>query len=132
VAIGAEGTVRLEDRGVSAGQRYGYRVGTTFQGADHLYGEVEVETPLFSLRVAPAAGNPVRQNLSLSMTLPSTEPARVELFDMRGRRLDSVNVLGQGRHIVTLGVSRPPASGIYIVRLSQGGRTASSKVAFLR
>ena len=131
-AIGPEGAVRLEDRGVSPGQRYGYRVGTTFQGADHLYGEVEVETPRFSLHMDPVAGNPVRQSLALSMTLPTAEPARVELFDMRGRRLDSMNVLGQGRHLVTLGTSRSVASGIYVVRLSQGGRTTSSKVAFLR
>ncbi len=66
--------------------------------------------------------------------LPSERVARLELFDLAGRRLQSreVGSLGAGRHVVDLaGTGRRLASGVYFLRLAQGERTAVRRVVVI-
>ena len=87
--------------------------------------------PTFALEGAqpnPAAGS---SGFTVSFSLPGDAPATLELLDLSGRRLLSreVGSLGGGRH--TISWQRESAelpAGMYILRLSQSGRTASSKV----
>jgi hypothetical protein len=72
--------------------------------------------------------NPSRGALRVAITLPSAEPAVLEVFDVSGRRVASreVGALGAGEHIVDLSDGRI-ATGWYLLRLTQGGRTAGAK-----
>jgi hypothetical protein len=76
----------------------------------------------------------MRHNLAFSLTLPVSGSAKLQLIDVRGRIVESMDVggMGVGRHTVTLGSSNRAASGVYIVRLSQGGQTSLTKVVFVR
>jgi hypothetical protein len=82
-----------------------------------------------------ARPNPARGRLSISFSLTSGAPARLELIDVNGRRvLDrEVGSLGAGTHVLQL--DRELAglpTGVYAVKLSQAGRAQSRKVSILQ
>lgn len=88
-----------------------------------------------ALSLAPAGANPSRNGrLALAVTLPTDAPARLDLFDTSGRRVDSrdVGALGPGRHVVDFSASAARAPGIYVARLSQGHDAKSTRLAVLR
>jgi hypothetical protein len=104
-------------------------------------------TANFVAGVPPAGGpafalggawpNPARGagGFSLSFSLPSAERATLELVDLNGRRVWSreVGSLGAGSHVLPLqGEASGLAAGIYVVRLSQAGKSASSKVVLVK
>ena len=76
--------------------------------------------------------NPVRGALVVGFVLTDASPARVELIDVAGRRVEmrEVGALGVGRHTVTLttGAVRP---GIYVLRLAGSRGARSERVAIL-
>jgi hypothetical protein len=83
----------------------------------------------------PVRPNPVpaaRGALTVRFTLPSAEPARLELFDVRGRQLAAhdVGTMGAGVHSVELVPRATLAPGIYVVRLmgNAGVRTARAVI----
>ena len=82
-----------------------------------------------------ARPNPARgAHWSVSFTLPTAEPVRLELLDVNGRRLvdRALGAPGPGRHDVDLADGRRLAPGLYLVRLSQGVRTAITRVAVIQ
>jgi hypothetical protein len=85
-------------------------------------------------RLYSVGPNPSRRELAVSFFLPSSKPAMLELIDVRGRRVLSreVGPLGKGIHAVDLFDKTRPAAGIYIIRLSQGPRSASTKTVVLQ
>jgi hypothetical protein len=90
-------------------------------------------TSSFSIRsVRP---NPSAGDLSISFSLLDGAPAALELYDLTGRRVESLSVggLGAGAHVRSL-APRVPAlpSGVYFVSLTQGSHRAFSKVAIAR
>ncbi|HEY6196500.1 MAG TPA: IPT/TIG domain-containing protein [Candidatus Eisenbacteria bacterium] len=86
------------------------------------------------LALAGAQPNPARGEIRAWFTLPSREPARMELFDVAGRRVArrEVGDLGPGRHSLVLGSSPRLGAGLYFLRLAQGGRVLSARVAVVR
>ena len=87
---------------------------------------VDANPLAFSLRVP----NPVSGKLTTSFSLPSNEPAELAVFDIGGRSVAKQNVGGRaGNQSVTLG--RLPA-GVYMVRLTQSGRSLSNRVAVIQ
>jgi len=66
-------------------------------------------------------------------SLPDGADARLELWDVSGRRLDarSVGALGAGEHEVAIGVASQP-SGVYFVRLGRAGRFSTVGVTIVR
>jgi len=74
------------------------------------------------------------EGLTVSLSLPGSGPARLELFTVSGRRVlvRDVGSFGAGDHDVLLdpGASLPP--GLYMVRLSSGRGSHWTKVAKLR
>lgn len=82
-----------------------------------------------ALRLPSPAAGAVRA----SFALPSSEPARLELFDVAGRRtyVREWSGLDPGWHEVTLDGARLP-SGLFLARLSQAGRAVSARVAVVR
>ena len=79
--------------------------------------------------------NPARRQLSISFTLTSRGPAMLELLDLTGRRLlaRDVGSLGPGPQVVTLDreVARL-ATGVYLVRLREESRIATTKLCVIR
>ncbi len=78
--------------------------------------------------------NPARGNLRVSFSLADARPARLELLDLAGRRVRDADVtaFGPGRHGVDLARESMPAPGMYWVRLSQGGRAITKRVAVIQ
>jgi hypothetical protein len=85
------------------------------------------ELALHAVRPNPGSGP-----LSVSFSLPDGSPATLSLVDLGGRQVleRPVGDLGPGFHVVRLDEHLP--AGIYLVRLSQGGRTRTTKAAILR
>jgi hypothetical protein len=85
-------------------------------------------TTAFALeRVRP---NPaIASRLVISFSLPTAAPARLEVFDVRGRRVagQEVGGRGAGRQAVPLW-SAQLTPGVYLVRLSQGASSMTQRM----
>jgi len=77
----------------------------------------------------PASGGA----LVVDVVLPIADPARLELLDVMGRRVASLDLgaPGPGRHTVELAVGPRPAPGLYLLRLTQAGNARVTRVALL-
>ena len=66
---------------------------------------------------------------TVAVTLESSEPALLEVFDLAGRRVArrALVQLGPGKHEVGLPESSAWRSGVYFARLVQGARSARTK-----
>jgi galactose oxidase-like protein len=80
-----------------------------------------------------ARPNPSARAMEVSFTLPSAGAARIEVIDAAGRRIVSreVGSFGPGTHFIRLEGGSGIRPGIYFLRLTQGGRTASARVAVI-
>ena len=129
------GRIVYEDRQVTPGERVGYRIGIVVGGVEQFLAEQWVEIPLrAALALRRVWPNPAVSELNVSFTLADRAPATIELMDVAGRRVSSVEVgaMGPGAHRVTLAhVARMPA-GIYTVRLRGNGRSLMARVCVAR
>jgi hypothetical protein len=95
-----------------------------------LTGVGDPPSPALALRgVTP---NPSRGAMRVELSLTDGRPASLELVDLAGRRVASrqLGPLGAGVHSVELRETLP--TGVYFVRLAQGGRTRIAKAVVLR
>ena len=91
--------------------------------------------PALAFALDPLRPNPTRSGaLIVQFTLPTAAPARLELLDVAGRRLAAheVGSLGAGQHTLDLGAGQHLAPGLYLVRLTQGANTRTTRVAVLK
>jgi hypothetical protein len=127
------GEVRFADAGLAPG-RYGWRlVLATPEGATRA-GETWLDVPrTLALALSGARPNPASDRLVVSFVLPARAGARLELLDVAGRRVRSreVGSLGPGAHAVDLG-SSGLGPGIYLLRLTQGARSVTTRATLLR
>jgi hypothetical protein len=82
-----------------------------------------------------AIPNPSRDgNLTLSFSLASGAPARIEVLDLAGRSVASRSLAGlaPGPHLIPAVTGGRLAPGIYLVRLIQGPRVLEKKAAVIR
>jgi hypothetical protein len=126
-----EGGDRLvfEDPDIVPGERYAYALGDEHVATVW----VDVPTvPMFSLE--GFRPNPAEGPITVAFTLDSTAPARLEIFDLAGRRVSSSEVSGPGpgRRLVAVAGGRSLPAGVYTIRLSQDGRTLSTRGAVVR
>jgi hypothetical protein len=86
------------------------------------------------LRLSPPSPNPSREGLILRLSLPSGRPAALELFDVTGRRVSihNVGVLGAGDHVVDLDAEHRLPTGVYLVTLTDGHASRTTKAVLLR
>jgi VCBS repeat protein/type IX secretion system substrate protein len=87
----------------------------------------EIATPRFALKgVFP---NPAQGALTVTFSLQDGPPASLELYDVSGRRVlaREVGGLGPGVHSVALEASGSLPSGVYMIRLTQGGRSLTTR-----
>jgi type IX secretion system substrate protein len=135
VAADGTGMIRFEDRDIVAGVRYGYRLGLPSGAGEEFMGEVWIDVPsAFHLALTGAHPNPATDDLLVSFSLPTREEATLALYDIAGRLVRSrpVGAFGPGSHLVNLAEGSRLAPGIYVVRLTQGGRSVSTKAAVVR
>lgn len=80
--------------------------------------------PAFALKVSP---NPASASAVLSASLRGDGPARAEVFDLLGNRVQELRFgFGEGRQSLSLPVSQLPA-GTYFVRVTEGQRFGIEK-----
>jgi hypothetical protein len=125
----------FEDRSVVAGTRYGYRLVVLENGQPTTSDPTWVTVPVPAiLSLAGASPNPSPGGVAVRFSLPGNDVARLELFDLRGRRIAAreVGSLGPGDHLVPLSERLNLAAGVYLIRLSQGHRTLTAKACVVR
>jgi len=78
--------------------------------------------------------NPVVDQAALSFIAPATGPARLELYDLAGRRIASSELdrMAAGPHVVDLDHAQLAAlrKGIYFARLSSAGHSATARFTY--
>jgi len=133
------GGVTYVDHAVTPGGRYGYLLGVPSQRGETFGGEVWVDIPTSPVGVPPGSltsaldrvqPNPVTDRFVAFFTLPSAEPARLDLLDLAGRRLVSydVSAFGAGEHHLEFAGANHLRPGMYFLRLEQAGRSRSARV----
>ncbi len=126
--------LRYEDRSVRGGERYAYRLGTFEEGEEQFTAETWVDVPLrFALSLEGFRPNPSPGTPVLAFSLPTREPATLEVLDVSGRRVlaREVGALGPGRHHAVLDHPRL-AAGIYLIRLRYGRETRVARGLVMR
>jgi uncharacterized protein len=90
--------------------------------------------PAAGLRLAPIHPNPSAGAFRVAFTLAPGDPARLELFDVAGRLLESrdFGTAASREQSLTLGPNRTLRPGVYQVRLTQGARRARAGVVVVR
>lgn len=132
VTSDAGGAMRFDDGAVLSGHSYAYRLsapGVVAAGEASVTIPPPTSTILFGARP-----NPARGDLDVAFALPANGPARLQLFDLTGRRLRDVDVgaLGPGFHLVRLSQGARVPAGVYVVRLTTQGRSVTRKAVVLR
>lgn len=85
------------------------------------------------LTLAPPAPNPARGQATIRYTLPRSAEIRLEVYDVRGRRV-AILAAGQqeaGRKEIVYDAHRLP-SGLYFIRLAAEGEVQTQKMAIVR
>jgi pre-peptidase len=135
VSRDSEGRLVFEDHGAVAGTRYYYRLGLHGCSGETLTQEVAVDVPT-SVATEPSIHEvrpiPADLQVFVTFTLPGAGPATLELLDVSGRRVRERSVSGLGEQTIDLGTGEPLRAGVYLVRLTQGGKSAVSRVSVLR
>jgi len=126
--------LRYEDRGVTPGVRYAYRLGYSDGGAEQFTSEVWVDVPVPRLALDGIRPNPAVRVMNVSLSLPNDSPATLAVLDVAGRKLASreVGSLGVGRHTLPLDLGAGVSPGVYWLRLTQGGHSLLAKAAIVR
>jgi type IX secretion system substrate protein len=135
--ISADGTGKIiyDDTNVSAGARYGYRLGVMEGGREVFYGEAWVDVPrALEFALSGPRPNPTNRDLTISLSLPNSSPARLEVLDLAGRRLvvREVGGLGPGNHVLNLGKGATLAPGVYLLRLTRENRSLTARAVIVR
>jgi hypothetical protein len=128
------GYVVCDDRDVSPGESYGYRLGVREGGSERMVGETWVQTPAAVLALHGVWPTPSARDLVVSFSLPDRRGGRIELYDVHGRRWMTLalDAYGPGRHEARLDPRGIAPPGIYWVRLTSGARTLTTRAVLLR
>ena len=129
------GYLSYVDRALPPGAHVHYRLSSLASSGGPWFGEVDVIVPpkgRFALEgVTP---NPTTRLGHVRFALASSAPAALDLIDPSGRRLmrRDVGALGPGEHVIDLDLGPPLPAGIYLVRLTQAGRSLAARVIAIR
>ena len=124
------------DATVTPGLVYAYRLAVLDGGTVRYVGAISVRTPRhLSFAIQGFLPNPARAgDVTMSFSLAEPGDARIEIFDVSGRRsaVRDARGLPAGVQVTTLTEVKSLPSGLYFVRLSQAGRTRTSRLAIAR
>lgn len=116
------------------GARYGYRLAWTEGDRIRHSAETWVDIPGAYLGIIGFRENPLsRTGPTVWFNLESTALATLEMFDVSGRLVASSGEFSfsPGRRAFTVSAIGPLYSGVYVIRLRQGGKTVTKKAALL-
>lgn len=91
-----------------------------------------------SFTFKPLYPSPFNASLSIQYEVLNSDPVKLEIFNLQGARIWSKDLTGkgQGEHIVVWDTanfeSGPLSSGIFIVQLSNQGKSQSQKILLLK
>ena len=126
--------LRYEDRAVTSGARYAYRL--VEEGGQLVAAAVWVEVPLAAeFALAGARPNPAPAgDLNVAFSLATRAAGTLELLDVTGRRIAwrELGSLAAGSHVVRMSETAALSPGVYWLRLAQGARVATARVAVIR
>ena len=122
------GMVFFHDADVRSGTTYEYRLGIAGTSGTEYFGSTSVLVPLGTRLAVQASRAPAGEGLLVTFTLAHATPASIEVFDVVGRVVATARVSASGQ--ATLGSHLK--TGIYMVKLSQDGRSAIGKAALVR
>jgi hypothetical protein len=130
-----EGRLHYEDREVTPGASYEYRLSYSSDGQSRTTAVATITVPAatpFALKGATPNPSP-RQKLAVAYSLATRVPAKLELFDAQGRCVATrdVGALGIGAHTVTLDEARSLRAGLYWARLTQGAQQATARIVIV-
>lgn len=135
LAFGSDGEAAFIDREIRAGHDYHYRVAVVVDTTTWYSAEIFAPDP-GSLRFAllGAHPNPAVGAVQVAFSLPGSGPARLEVFDVHGRRRASreVGAMGPGLHVVSFEQSSVWEAGVYYARLQRGSQSQRMKLVFIR
>jgi hypothetical protein len=131
--ISADGTGNFEyqDATVVPGTRYGYRLVWRDGDLNRTGGEAWITVPRdAALALEAPSPNPSSGAVALVVTLPEARLARLEVFDLSGRRVAGRDLagLGAGRHVVPFSEVASLPSGVYVVQLTQAGASRRTRL----
>jgi hypothetical protein len=134
VRVDSQGEIGYEDRGVSPGSMATYRLAVRSGAAVVLLEEIPVNIPApmpLALRFARSDEN--GRTVRVSYVLETHAPAKLEFMDVAGRRIltRDLGAPGAGEHEERFS-SRLLASGVYFVRLIQGGQMRTARLTLIR
>ncbi|MBI5709372.1 MAG: hypothetical protein HZC42_03585 [Candidatus Eisenbacteria bacterium] len=132
----AAGRLVWREPPAAPGARLGYRLRVTGGGRTGYYGTTWLDAPAAAPRLALEGlrPNPGTDDLAVAFTLADGSPARLELFDLEGRRAlaRDIEPLGPGSHVLPFATGVRLRPQLYLLRLTQGARSAAKKVAIVR
>jgi hypothetical protein len=127
VASNELGQVFWTDQDVDPGQTYFYQLAWPAHGNVYYFGQTSATVPTGPLQIAGFRPNPAAHGGSVAFSLASRAPTRLQVLDLAGRRvLDrELTPSSAGPQLVPLvGTMR---SGVYLIRVTQGGRTVTGR-----
>lgn len=130
IVVDGLGNVVFDDRSVSPGDRLCYRLALP-DGSRSPETWVQVPIARFALHgLAPNPGDGTRLRVAFSLDVPGV--ARIELLDLAGRMMGSIEqAFGAGEHVVAP-FSSAVGPGVYWLRLTEGQQRTSLKAAVVR
>ncbi len=134
VALGdirTDGSSRLSYRDVTvrAGGRYDYRIGVQNPGGMQFFGQVQIDVPVSTELSIQRVTNPVVGDLTVSFTLPRSDPATLQLIDVSGRAIQSIRATASGQARLS---GRGLTAGVYWIKLTQGSRSVMTRTVFIK
>jgi hypothetical protein len=126
----------LDDRSVTDGAHVEYRLGFRSGDDQMFFTPVALDVPVapvvLTLRSAWARAS--EHMIQVSFALPRGQAPLVDLIDVTGRRVENRRYEGlePGEQVVRFRVPSALASGVYFLRLVQGGQARVAKVVYLR
>jgi hypothetical protein len=133
--VDASGLLVHEDRNVQPGVRYGYRAGISGDSGMDWTEPAWVDVPATGRALAFLGGRfrVLAGAIDVEFSLPGPGPARLEAFDVIGRRVASKDVdgIGPGNGAIRLAAAGELPPGVYFLRLSQGSVRAISRTLLL-
>ena len=98
----------------------------------------DIEEPVTELKLSPARPNPFCNETTIAFLLPAEGAATVSVYDVAGRLLRTLSVERYGAGLNervwdgTDADGNEVASGVYFVRVTAGGESATGKVVLVR
>jgi hypothetical protein len=129
------GRVSYDDRTVTPGSRYGYRLRTFSGTRTTTSAETWISIPLtLQLAIDAPRPNPTSGPLAISFSVPSAGRAALDVMDVTGRRVRhrELEIAAASRQLVSFAADGALAPGLYFVRLTHHERSVTSRVAIVR